>query len=239
MRNKTLILVGLFIILLGGSLSAQTKKDEVLNNNAILQLKKAGLDISTTPPTKLINNEIKSDSISASMTYNEKSCLDVGISASTFSTNDKNMFGIAINKKLFINFIFQLKISTKTEVKIVMRKLLFSDTKIQPEKLRMARVNGYNGGDLFVLDDIDNNNCCYFYVTYTNSGVEGIPNFPRKVGISKNYVRITSVNKDERTLSGELNIDAETSDGTPLKIKGTFSNISYDGGNISSPLYQR
>lgn len=180
--------------------------------------------------------EVPSDTTTAAITFADKTVKVNGMSAQTFETNDKIM-GMRTNRKLQLNFYVDLQISTGTSVKLVMRKLSFLDTKVEPQKFVFRKVAGFNSDDLNSRSNVDDDWSNYFYITFSKPNSAGLPNFPRK--LSKSYIKITSVDKVQRTISGEINIDAETTDGTPLKIKGTFTNLSYDGGYVTNPLYQR
>jgi len=226
------------------------------STDGLIELKQGGVDdeviefmftTKTTASPAATENRTQSDttknadSANVVIIYNEKKCSPVGMSAQVYDANDANMLGMRINKAMFVNFIFQFRINNTTTMKVIMRKLRFPDDKLATDKLFLSKVAGYDASDNFAKDVVDDAGWTnYFYVTYTkNDNMEGAPIFPKKVGFRRSYVKITSINKMERTFNGEVNIDAETNDGTPLKITGSFSNISYDGGNITNPLYQR
>lgn len=234
-----------------------------LSTNGLIELKKAGVDddiieamlaantVNSGPnevpaKTVLLKQEIKtnaiaskSDSSNVTINYNGKNCTPAAVSAQVYDANDANILGLRVNKAMYVNFLFQFQIDRSTVVKIVMRKLKFSGRKLEAERLTLNKVSGYDASDLFVKNNVDENWTNYFYVTYSKVGsLEGNPNFPRKVGFRRSYVKINTIDRVARTFDGELNIDAETNDGTPLKIKGTFSKLSYDGGSITDPLYQ-
>lgn len=215
--------------------------EAMLSGNVKTQSKHSGNVEDTIQYSKTSSNaNASSDTTYVKVTYNDVECSRAAASAQTYDQNNANIFGLRVNKGMYVNLLFQFQINVSTTVKIVMRKMKFSGSKLEPEKLVLTKVSEYNSNDLFVKDDVDENWRNYFYVTYQRVGqIEGNPNFPRKVGFSRSYVAITSIDKNGRTFDGEFNIDAETNDGTPLKIKGSFRKLSYDGGNVTDPLYQR
>jgi hypothetical protein len=181
--------------------------------------------------------EVPSDSTTVNISFADNIVKVNGISAQTFDVNDVNAFGMRVNRKLYWNFMIDFKISTSTTVHVVMRKLKFLNPKLEPQKFGFLKVAGYNSDDLFSKSDVDKDWWNYFYVTFEKNNSNGLPNFPKK--LKKSYISITSVDKIQRTISGEISLDCETTDGTPIKVKGTFTNLSYDGGYVTNPLYQR